>query len=245
MPRELMFKPVRIARASDEVVQQVKALIFEGRLAPGDQLPSEKELAEQFGLSRVTVRDALRVLESQGLIAVKVGARGGAFVAPPSTQPVSDSLATMLRLQRATLGELIEARLVVETRVAALAAKRATPADIAAMEQAVASARAGRTAGDPYFMPHSVAFHLALAEASKNQVLLSTVSSFRTLFHEALAALLPADDMAGRAIADHQRILEAIKARDGTRAQQLMHEHLAYFAKRVGKAKAPGGTHAR
>src|SRR5438309_10570796 len=90
MPREVMFRPVRIARASDEVVQQVKALIFGGTLGPGDQLPSEKELAVQFGLSRVTVRDALRVLESQGLIAIKVGARGGAFVASPSTQPVSD-----------------------------------------------------------------------------------------------------------------------------------------------------------
>jgi DNA-binding FadR family transcriptional regulator len=245
MPRELMFKPVRVARASDEVVRQVKARIFEGTLAPGDQLPSEKALEEQFGLSRVTIRDALRVLESHGLIAVKVGARGGAFVAPPSTQPVSDSLVTMLRLQRATLRELIEARMVVETRVAALAAERATPADVAAMEQAVAAARAGRTAGDPYFVPHSVAFHLALAEASRNRVLLSTVTSFRTLFHEALATLLPADDMAERAIADHQRILDAIRARDGTRAQRLMHEHLAYFAKRVGNARAPRGTHAR
>ena len=113
------------------------------------------------------------------------------------------------------------------------------------MERALASARAGRAAGDPYFVPHSVAFHLALAEASRNQVLLSTVSSFRTLFHEALAALLPADDMADRAIADHRRILDAIKGRDGTRAQRLMHKHLAYFAERVGKAQAPRGTHAR
>ena len=245
MPREVMFKPVRIARASDEVVQQVKALIFGGTLGPGDQLPSEKEMAEQFGLSRVTVRDALRVLESQGLIAIKVGARGGAFVASPSTQPVSDSLATMLRLQRATIGDLTEARMVVETRVAALAAERAAPADVAAMERAIASARAGRAAGDSFFVPHSVAFHLALAQASRNQVLLFTVESFRILFHEALATLLPADDMAERAIADHQRILDAIKARDRTRAERLMHEHLAYFAKRVGKAQAPQGPRVR
>ena len=245
MAREVMFRPVRIARASDEVVQQVKALIFGGTLGPGDQLPSEKELAVQFGLSRVTVRDALRVLESQGLIAIKVGARGGAFVASPSTQPVTDSLATMLRLQRATIGDLTEARMVVETRVASLAAERAAPADVAAMERAIASARAGRAAGDPFFVPHSIAFHLALAQASRNQVLLFTVESFRTLFHEALAKLLPADDMAERAIADHQRILDAIKARDRTRAERLMHEHLAYFAKRVGKARASQGPRVR
>jgi DNA-binding FadR family transcriptional regulator len=230
------FRPVRLARASDEVVQQIKALIFGGRLAPGDQLPSEKDLTEQFGLSRITVRDAMRVLESAGLIEIRVGARGGAFVARPSAERVSDSLTNLLRLQQITLQELIEARLVVEPQVAFLAAKRATTADVAAMAQAIAHARAGRQVGDPRFMPHSVAFHLALAGAAKNQVLLSTVNSIRTPFHEALAAL-PADDMAERAIADHQHILDAITAHDGERAQRVMHDHIAYFAKRVGKTR--------
>ena len=230
------FRPVRLARASDEVIQQIKALIFSGRLAPGDQLPSEKDLTEQFGLSRITVRDALRVLESAGLIEIRVGARGGAFVAKPSAERVSESLTNLLRLQQITLQELIEARLVVEPQVASLAARRATAADIEAMAQAIAHARAGRRVGDPRFMPHSVAFHLALAEAAKNQVLLSTVNSFRTPFHEALAAL-PADDMAERAIADHQQILDAITAQDGERAQRVMHDHIAYFAKRVEKTR--------
>ena len=237
MEQTKAFRPVRLARASDEVVQQIKALIFGGRLASGDPLPSEKDLTEQFGLSRITIRDALRVLESEGLIEIKVGARGGAFVAQPSAQRVSESLTNLLRLQRITIQELIEARLAVEPHVASLAAKRATAADIAAMEQAVESARAGRTAGDPRFMPHSVAFHMALAEAAKNQVLLSTVNSIRTPFQEALATL-PADDMAERAIADHRQILDAIKAHDPQRAQRLMHAHITYFAKRVGKPHA-------
>ncbi len=241
MERKPAFHPVRVARASDEVVEQVRALIFDGRLAPGDPLPSERDLAGQFGLSRITVRDALRVLESQGLIEIKVGARGGAFVARPSTQPVSESLANMLRLRRATFQDLGEARVLVEPHVASLAALRATAEDVRAMEEAVAAARAARAAGDPYFIPTSVAFHIALAEGAKNQVLLSTVESFRTLFHEALAALLPADDMARRAIADHQQILEAVKARDAERARRLMHEHLSYFAARVGTAGPPGG----
>jgi GntR family transcriptional repressor for pyruvate dehydrogenase complex len=232
------FRPVRLARASDEVIRQIKALIFSGRLAPGDQLPSEKDLTEQFGLSRITVRDALRVLESAGLIEIRVGARGGAFVATPSAERVSDALTNLLRLQQITLQELIEARLVVEPQVASLAARRATAADIEAMAQAIAHARAGRRVGDPRFMPHSVAFHLALAEAAKNQVLLSTVNSIRTPFHEALAAL-PADEMAERAIADHQKILDAITAHDGERARRVMHDHIAYFAKRVGRNRGP------
>lgn len=239
------FRPVRIARASDEVVHQIKARILSGRLAPGDHLPSEKELAEQFGLSRITIRDALRVLESEGLIEIRVGARGGAFVARPSADRVGESLTNLMRLQQISIRELVEARLAVEPYVAYLAAQRATPEDIAAMERAVDGARAARESGDERFVPHSVAFHIALAEAAKNQALLFTVNSIRPPFHAALAALVPADDMAERAITDHRQILAAIKARDSERAQRLMHEHIAHFARRVGKERSPRGTKSR
>ncbi|HEV2282511.1 MAG TPA: FadR/GntR family transcriptional regulator [bacterium] len=240
-----MFQPVRVTRASDGIIHQIKESIFGGELRPGHALPSEKELAEQFKVSRITVRDAMRVLESQGLIQIRVGARGGAFVARPSAAPVSESLTNMLRLKQATLRDLVEARLLVEPHVASIAAQRATPEDLRAMEAAIAAARGARTSGDRYFIPSSVAFHLALAEAAKNPVLFFAVSSFRALFHEALAALLPADDMADRAIADHQRILEAIGARDGGRARDLMHEHLSYFAARVDGAGKPARTKRR
>ncbi|HKX18142.1 MAG TPA: FadR/GntR family transcriptional regulator [bacterium] len=234
-----MFQPIRIARASNGIIYQIKESIFAGDLPPGHALPSEKELAEQFRVSRITVRDALRVLESQGLIQIKVGARGGAFVASPSADPVSESLTNMLRLKQATLVDLVEARILVEPHVAAIAAQRATPDDLAAMERAIAAAREARASGDRYFIPNSVAFHLALAEAARNPVLLFAVNSFRALFHEALSALLPADDMAERAIADHQKILDAIRARDGERARDVMREHLSYFSERVGAAGTP------
>lgn len=234
-----MFQPIRVARASDGIIHQIKESIFAGDLRPGHTLPSEKELAEQFGVSRITVRDALRVLESQGLIQIKVGARGGAFVAAPSADPVSQSLTNMLRLKRATLADLVEARILVEPHVAAMAAQRATPDDLAAMERAIAAAREARAAGDRYFIPTSVMFHLALAEAARNPVLLFAVNSFRALFHEALSAVLPADDMAERAIADHQKILDAIRARDGARARDVMREHLSYFSERVGAPETP------
>ena len=234
-----MFQPVRVARASDSIIHQIKESIFAGDLRPGHALAPEKELAEQFSVSRITVRDALRVLESQGLIQIKVGARGGAFVARPSTIAVSESLTNMLRLNQATLRDLVEARILVEPHVASMAARRATPEDLRAMQTAIDAARDAQTGGDPYFIPTSVAFHLALAEAAKNPVLLFAVNSFRALFHEALATLLPAEDMAERAIADHQRILNAIRARDAERARDVMREHLSYFSARVGGAGKP------
>lgn len=229
-----MFQPIRVERASGGIVRQIKESIFSGALKPGHTLPSEKLLAKEFHVSRVTVRDALRVLESQGLVTIKVGAGGGAVVAAPSTASITESLTNMLRLNQATLRDLVEARILVEPEVAAMAADRATDADLRAMEDAITTARRTRASDDPYFIPSSVAFHLALAQAAKNPVLLFAVNSFRALFHEALSALLPAEDMADRAIADHRRLLEAIRARDGERARALMRKHLSYFAARAG-----------
>jgi len=229
------FRSVRVTRASDDVLRQIKASILDGKLEPGARLPAEKELAEQFGLSRITIRDALRVLESQGLVEIKVGAGGGAFVTQPDAQRLSALLTDLLRLQKASMKELVEARLVIETAIVTFAAERATVSDFEAMQRAIDAARAGRSLGDPRFTSHSVDFHIALAEAAKNPVLLFTVSSFRTLFYETLDKLLPDDAMAQRAIKDHQQLLNAIKARDDQRARELMHKHLTYFQVRVQK----------
>lgn len=230
-----LFRTVRVSRASQDIVQQIKTKIFAGNLAPGDRLPSEKELAEQFGLSRITVRDALHVLESQGLVFIKVGAGGGAFITDPSTQSTNELLTDLLRLQRTSTRELVEARLVIETSIITFASERATAADLAAMQKSIDAARAGRAAGDPHFTPHSVEFHIALAKAAQNQVLLFTINSFRTLFYETLEKLLPDEAMALRAIEDHQEVLDAIIAHDAARARQVMREHLSYFEDRARK----------
>jgi GntR family transcriptional repressor for pyruvate dehydrogenase complex len=231
-----LFRTVRTTRASQDIVQQVKSHIFAGKLAPGDRLPTEKELAEQFGLSRITVRDALRVLESQGLISIKVGAGGGAFVSDPAnTQSANELITDLLRLQRATSQELVEARIVIETAIVSFAAERATPEDLAAMQEAINAAHAARTAGKSHFTPYSVDFHIALAKAAKNQVLQFTVDSFRTLFYETLEKLMPNELMAQRAIEDHQSLLDAIAAHDPARARQIMREHLSYFEERARK----------
>ena len=229
------FSPVRAGRVSRDIVEQVKTLLFSARLGPGDRLPSEKELAEQFRVSRITVRDALRVLESQGLIEIRVGAGGGTFVAEPDADLVSEWLTNMLRLRKTSVRELVEARQIVESNIVTLAAERATAEDFAKMQNAIDRARAGNSANDPHFTSYSVEFHVALAQAAKNQVLLFTVNSFRSIFYEVLEKLIPDDQMAQRAVADHQKILDAVAAHDAERAAQLMREHLSYFEKRARK----------
>lgn len=234
-----LFHTVRVERASNDIIQQIKANIFEGKLSPGDRLPSEKDLIEHFGVSRITVRDAMRVLESQGLIEIKVGAGGGAFVTTPSAEPITQVLTDMLRLQGISIQELVEARLVIETSIVTFAAERATRQDLEAMEQAIVEACAARKEGNSRFTPYSINFHIALAKAAKNQVLFFTVSSFRTPFYETLDKLMPDGHMADRAIEDHQKLLDAISAHDAERARQVMREHLNYFQKRAEKLERP------
>src|SRR5207244_1653659 len=137
----VVFTPVHQARASGEIVSQIERAIFAGELHAGDRLQSERELAEQFGVSRITVRDALRVLEARGLIRVKVGATGGAFVAEANVDRVAESISTMIQLKRMTLSELAEARTVVEAATAELAAQRADAAALSRLAQSVARGR--------------------------------------------------------------------------------------------------------
>src|ERR687883_979020 len=106
-----LFAPVSVARASTSIADQIRQAIVTGRLNEGERLPPERELAEQFGVSRVTVRDALRGLEAMGLIEVRVGARGGAFVTVPSGSLVGQTMSDMMLMSAVTPDEIVEARL--------------------------------------------------------------------------------------------------------------------------------------
>jgi len=230
-----MFQRVRVGRVSEEVVRQVQEAIFAGTLGPGDRLPPERELAEQFGLSRMSVRDALRTLESCGLVEIKVGSTGGAFIREPNFDPFRETLSSMLRSKKANILELAETRKIVETAIAGLAAQRASKEDLREMREAVEAARHALKSGDPNYGPHSVRFHAALTNAAKNHVLNLTARSFRAFFSDVLEKLLPSTDMAERAIADHWELYKAVEAHNADRARDLMAQHLAYFEKKVKK----------
>src|SRR5246127_4199977 len=112
-----IFTPVSIDRISQVIVDQIRLLIRDGRLQLGDRLPSERELCQRFGVSRVTVREALRVLEANGLVAIKLGARGGAFVTSPTAELLSAGLADLMALAPLTAADVTEARVIVEMGV--------------------------------------------------------------------------------------------------------------------------------
>src|SRR3954470_19174389 len=123
---DAIFAPVSVARASSAIAEQIRGAILGGRLKAGDRLSPERELAEQFGVSRVTVRDALRSLEAMGLIEVKVGARGGAFVTAPTGSKVAQTMSDMMLMSVMSPEDIVEARLIVELGTVTLACARAT-----------------------------------------------------------------------------------------------------------------------
>jgi len=226
-----VFTPVRQPRASGEIVVQIERAIFDGELDPGDRLQSERELAEQFGVSRITVRDALRVLEARGLIRVKVGASGGAFVTETNVDQVAESISTMILLKRMSLSELVEARTIVETATAELAAQRADAATVDLLAQMVERGR--RVVRE--HLPHTEAsmdFHVALAEASKNELLSATVRAYRDLLMQPLRDMR--DVRSARVTQKaHEEILEAIRAHDPDATRKLVLAHLQDFEKRI------------
>lgn len=226
-----MFTPVTRSRASGEIVTQIERAIFDGAYVPGERLRSERELAEQFRVSRITVRDALRVLEARGLIRVKVGASGGAFVTDTNLDQVVGSISTMVKLRRMTLSELAEARTIVETAAAERAAVRADAAAIARLGEMVERSRDVVRDG----LPHtevSMDFHVAVAEASGNELLSATVRAYRDLLMQTLHDMR--DPSSARVTQKwHEDILDAIRAHDADATRKLMQDHLLDFERRI------------
>jgi DNA-binding FadR family transcriptional regulator len=228
-----VFEPIRRPRASGEIVAQIERAIFGGQLSSGDRLQSERELAEEFGVSRITVRDALRILEARGLIRVKVGASGGAFVSEANVDRVAESLSTMIRLKRMSLSELAEARKVVESATVQLAAERATAKDLALLRETVERGKDAVRDRDSHLQV-SMDFHVALARAAGNEVLYATVRAYHELLVGSLRDMR--DPKSARVTQKlHEEILDAVRTHDAEAAQEIMLEHLAESEKRLRK----------
>jgi GntR family transcriptional regulator, transcriptional repressor for pyruvate dehydrogenase complex len=230
-----LFSPVSTGRVSVEIVDRIKAAIRAGALAPGDQLPSERELTKQLGVSRVSVRDALRMLEANGLIEVRVGAKGGAFVTAPAPKLVGEGIADMLMLAAdVDPAQITEARMVFELGMLELACARATDTDLAELSEICDRADAAFEAGT-YEPALSAEFHARLARCTQNVALALFAESFQAPLAASLRRARAADPHAGRAGAlEHRDLVTAIAARDATRAREIMAAHIGRTAARVG-----------
>ncbi len=224
-----MFKRIKPARASDLVFEQLRDLIFKGRLKPGERLMTERELTENFGVSRPTVREAINRLVTQGLLDHKQGQ--GTFLSSTAFSAEKNPFAAMITDREISLIDLLEVRLGLECSAVKMAANRATPEDIIDLERSLedmeAEGEQGGLGQDP-----DVAFHMGIAYATKNTVHIHIMKNLFALLHYGITKnrqnLYSDPANLERVTQQHAEILENIRARDPDSAYRAMEEHIKF-----------------
>lgn len=228
-----MFRKTNQQRIYEDLVAQIEAAILDGRLKVGDKLPAQRDLVTMFQTSRGPLREALRVLEQKGLIDVRRGVRGGAVVKQPGVTPVAESLGLLVKHRKITLEELSEFREGVEGSVAALAAQRASPGDIARIRSLLGKARMHvETGADAWglFCEVDNQLHLAIARAAGNRVYAFVLQ----MVHDNIQPYYEAHPLKDAAIMrenyrDLCDIVAAIEKGQATAVRSLMQSHVRRF----------------
>jgi GntR family transcriptional regulator, transcriptional repressor for pyruvate dehydrogenase complex len=220
---EVAFTAVRKKRVFEGVAQQIQQLIVDGALKPGDRLPPERELAERFAVSRGSVRDAIRTLELVGLVVAPHG--DGTVIADVSPEAVVMPLASVLLRKRELISELLDVRKMIEPALAARAAERASPEEIARLEEILKRQRQKMERGEPTIEDDSE-FHYVIALAARNSVVRRVIDVLMQLLQETRARSLQSRGRPQRSLAGHRKILDAIKRRDPAAAERAVRRHV-------------------
>lgn len=236
------YLPVQTKRAFEDVAEQIREQLSQGLLKPGDRLPPERDLAEQFNLSRNTVREALRALEMSGLLEFRKGATGGAFVREGRSDAVISSFSDLYRLGFILPGDLAEARLLIGVEVTRLACQRATEAEYASLEANLDASEKAVAAGDgTKRLTLNLEYHIILARAAKNPVLVILMEALNDLiFKSLLKAPVHAENT--RIIMSRRRILKYMRTKDEEKAVAEMHKHLTALRKHYKAQEQPDMT---
>jgi GntR family transcriptional repressor for pyruvate dehydrogenase complex len=236
----MSYQPLERRKVYEQIAEQLLGQIGSRRLKPGDALPPERELTESFGVGRSSIREALRMLESQGVI---TAANGGAFVVADPAGPLNSSLRLLFTLdEQAGMHDLYELRRILECEAAALAAERRNDDHLADMDAAVAEMEAALAEGGrgDHFIDADLRFHLAVAEATGNRLVLHSMQAVRDVVRRALLTAMLIPSSPESAVVEHRAVRAAIADRDAERARQEMRAHLARVEHDVEKGAAHG-----
>lgn len=226
-----LFEPLSGGRMSQEIVSQILPLIRSGRLKPGERLPAERELSQSFGVSRVTVRDALRVLEVMGLVQIRVGSAGGAFVTVPSADVVGEGVVNLFALRDVSPEELAETRAMLELAVLDLVLVRITDEEIEDLRELCRRSHELAEA-DAYDTHLSNEFHVRLARCSHNDAIAVLGESFAGPLSMAQVRARERPERSYlQSVEEHTRLVEAIAAGEAVEARQLLRDHLLHTVK--------------
>jgi GntR family transcriptional regulator, transcriptional repressor for pyruvate dehydrogenase complex len=235
---EMDFRPIQAKKIYEEIVEQIRQLMENGSLRPGDKLLSERELAEKLQVSRASVREALRALEMMGFVEIKAG--GGTFVKETSAEGIIQPLAMFISIEKGAFFEIYEIRKIFETTAAHLAAERATPMDLAKIEDNLERMKAAMAEDDSEKgEDFDAAFHYSIAESTQNSLLLRFLNTISDSFHKTVSAarrqLYMTPGHAQILIEQHAKIYEAIRDRNPDLAEKAMLEHLNFAETSMAK----------
>ncbi len=227
------LEPIRRTRVYEQVAARIQQLILEGELRPGDRLPTERELAERFRVSRSSVRDAIRVLQLMGLVEPRQGE--GTVVRDLSPEAVVHPLASLLVRSRALLTDLLDVRKMIEPHLAARAAQHATEEEIRRLQTILDRQRAKAEQGE-LAVEEDSEFHYTIATAARNQVILRILDVLMDLLRTSRERSLQVPGRLQKSLEGHGRILAAIRRRDPAAAEAAMRRHLEEIEEVLGRA---------
>lgn len=217
------LKPIRTRKIYEEIAEQLRKLVVEGKLKPGDRLPSERELAERLQVSRASVREALSALEMLGLLEVRSGE--GTYIRHVNFDSVVAPLSWMLSLDKETVKELMEVRKILEVQTVSLAAEHATKSDLEELAETIEEMRLD--AEIPKFDEvKDERFHFLVGQATHNKILIRMMTSISGTIQQTIVFGSAKYDNK-KLFSEHLGIFEAIKARDPGTARKIMLKHLA------------------
>jgi len=225
VPEEILkseFETIRRNKVYEEVARQLERIILK-KLHPGDKLPSERELAESLGVSRSSIRDAIRSLELMGLVEPRQGA--GTVVREISADVLMNPLTNVLRHKMELVGELLDFRKMLEPPLAARAATHASEEEIEEMDEILRRQEAKLQRGEPAIEEDSE-FHYSIAMASGNSVVLKVLDVLMDLLRDTRERSLQLEGRPQKSVAGHRRVLAAIKRRDAEAAKAAMRRHI-------------------
>jgi GntR family transcriptional repressor for pyruvate dehydrogenase complex len=221
----IQFETIRRNAVAHEAIATIKAMIVRGDLRAGQRLPAERELAAQLGVSRPSLREAIRALITLNILESRHGE--GTFVSSLEPDLLAEPIDFVMQVDDGGIAAVFEARHVLEAGIAALAAERATDLELAELEDYVSAGRA--KLDDPEaFIEHDIEFHDRLRRAARSPVLSSMLGSISTLAVEMRRRTAQSQAVRARAHADHARMVKTLKARDPEAARLAMIAHLEH-----------------
>ena len=237
---KVLFKPVTPKRTFEDISEQIKGLIYSKALKPKDRLPSERELAEQFNTGRMSVREALRMLEESGFVSIKQGANGGTFVKELDETGMTKTISRLVNVGNLTLQEITEARIALETMILESGIKRFTKEQLSALESNIKTCEKFNSQRNkreyPEFRDEALGkFHILIAETSKNRLYKYFVTSLLDLYAKQIIKYIPDSDEYAKHLAQHKKIYEAIKAKNLNGAKKALSRHMHATAEYVDK----------